>query len=195
MSTVSDPSGASRDAVFHAQDVSYKVLLTTGIVVSVLGVAAIAVPSVASVSVTIFIGIMLLLAGIATGISAFRAATASGGILSGLLGLLMIFAGVDLLAQPESGTITLTFVLALWLFLSGIVRIVWAIRARAAIDNVGWIIASGGLSIVLGVLIANHLPSSAAWAIGLLVGIELLSAGAALVFFALAVKNAPLAPA
>jgi uncharacterized membrane protein HdeD (DUF308 family) len=195
MSTVSDPSGASRDAVFHAQDVSYKVLLTTGIVVSVLGVAAIAVPSVASVSTTIFIGLMLLFAGIATGVSAFRAATAAGGIFVGLLGLLMIVAGVGLLTEPESGTITLTFVLALWLFASGIVRIVWAVRARAAIDKAGWVIASGGLSIVLGILIANHLPSSAAWAIGLLVGIELLSAGAALVFFALAVKNAPLVPA
>jgi uncharacterized membrane protein HdeD (DUF308 family) len=188
-------SGGAPASAFKARDTSYKVLMTTGVVVSILGIAAIAVPSVASVSVTIFIGFMLLFAGIATGVSAFRAATASGGILSGLLALLMIVAGVDLLVQPESGTITLTFVLALWLFLSGIVRIVWAVRARAVIDNVGWVIVSGGLSIVLGLLIANHLPSSAAWAIGLLVGIELLSAGAALVFFALAVKNAPIAQA
>src|SRR3954451_23239378 len=195
MSTVSDSSAASPDAASHARNVSYKALMTTGVIVSLLGVAAIAVPSVASVSVTIFIGIMLLFAGILTCIGAFRAASAAGGILCGLLGLLMIVVGVDLLAQPESGTITLTFVLALWLFLSGIVRVLWAVRARAAIDNAGWIIASGGLSIVLGVLIATHLPSSADWAIGLLVGIELLSAGAALVFFALAVKNAPLAPA
>jgi uncharacterized membrane protein HdeD (DUF308 family) len=189
MSTVPHGAPASRSAAFNAQDASWKVMMTTGVIVALFGIAAIAVPSVASVSTTIFIGFILLFAGMAQGVSAFRAPTASRGILAGLLGLLMVIAGVDLLVQPESGTITLTFVLALWFFASGLVRLFWAIRERQVMEHAGMVTASGGLSIALGVLIANHLPSSAAWAIGLLVGIELLSAGALLMYFALALKR------
>jgi len=171
------------------QDASWKVTLTLGALVSVAGIAAIAVPAVASVSIAVFVGILLLCAGVAQGVGAFRAEAVGRGIVSGLLGLLMIVAGGALLADPHGGTVTLTLVLALWLFASGIVRIVWAARARDVIDHAGLVGLGGGLSILLGVLIANHLPSSAAWAIGLLVGIELLSAGAALVYLAFALKR------
>lgn len=191
MSTVSHGAPASAKSVFEAQDASWKVVMTTGVLLSILGIAAFAVPSVASVSTAVFIGILLLVGGVAQGVSAFRAGSVGRGMLAALLALLMIVAGVDLLVAPASGTITLTFVLALWLFASGIVRIVWAVRARHAIEHAGMFMLSGGLSIVLGVMIANHLPSSAAWAIGLLVGIELLSLGAVLVYFALALKRAP----
>lgn len=175
---------------FGTQGASWKVMMTIGIVVSIAGIAAIAVPAVASVSIAVFVGILLLCAGVAQGIGAFRAETVGRGVMSGLLGLLMIVAGGAVLADPEGGTVTLTLVLALWLFASGVVRIVWAVRTRDVIEHAGLVGFGGGLSILLGVLIANHLPSSAAWAIGLLVGIELLSAGALLVWLAFALKRA-----
>lgn len=164
--------------------------MTMGLIVSVLGIAAIAVPAVASVSIAVFIGIILLCAGVALGLGAFRAETGGRAVASAIPALLMIVAGGAILADPEGGTVTLTLVLALWLFASGIVRIVWAIRARDVIDHAGMIGFGGALSVVLGLLIATHLPSSADWAIGLLVGIELLSAGALLLVLAFALKRA-----
>ena len=189
MSTTSSGAPASRPSI-GGEGASWKLMMTMGILVSIAGILAIAVPAAASVSIAVFIGILLLCAGVVTGIGAFRAETAAQGVLSGVLGLLMIVAGGAVIADPEGGTITLTLILALWFFASGVVRLVYAIRARDVIDHAGMVGFGGGLSIVLGVLIANHLPSSAAWAIGLLVGIELLAAGALLMSLAFALKRA-----
>jgi len=148
-----------------------RVVLATGILSIVAGAVAIAVPAVASVATAIFIGWVLIVAGVARAVHAVRThrVTASA-LLDAVLALLV---GVYLVALPLSGTVTLTLLLAVWFFGAGAVYLLRAWRARGR-PGAGLSALNGALAVVLGVLICVDLPSSAAWAIGLLVGIELV---------------------
>jgi uncharacterized membrane protein HdeD (DUF308 family) len=144
-------------------------LMVAGVLAALTGVAAVAVPLIASVAITIFIGWILVVAGVIAGVHAISHRAA----LRGLDALLTLLAGLYLLIFPLSGTVSLTFVLAVWLCASGVLSLIAAVRRRDAPDMA--ITALGGvISLILGVLIAVNLPSSAGWAIGLLVGINLI---------------------
>jgi len=132
-------------------------------------VVAVAVPIIASVAITIFIGWVLLAAGLVAGVHAISHRS----VLGGLNALITLIAGLYLLIFPLSGTVTLTFILAVWLCASGVLSLIAAAGRRDAPDATMWALG-GVLSIVLGILIAVNLPSSADWAIGLLVGIDLI---------------------
>jgi uncharacterized membrane protein HdeD (DUF308 family) len=144
-------------------------LLISGILALLVGVVAITVPIIASVTVAIFVGWVLVAGAITMGIHAIS----NRATWRALEALLTLIAGLYILVLPLNGTVTLTFVLAVWFFASGVTRLILAWQGGDAPD--GWITALGGLlSVVLGFLIAASLPSSAAWAIGLLVGINLI---------------------
>lgn len=144
-------------------------LIVAGAVALVAGVVAIAVPIIASVTIAILVGWVL----IAAGVGMAGHAISHRSVVRGLEALLTVVAGLYVLISPLSGTVTLTFVLAVWFFASGTLSLTHATRGWGGAD--AWINAvNGGLSIILGILIAASLPSSAAWAIGLLVGINLI---------------------
>jgi uncharacterized membrane protein HdeD (DUF308 family) len=146
-----------------------KWLIVAGVLALVTGIVAVAVPIIASVAITIFVGWVLVAAGAVAGVYAISHRAG----LRGLEALLTLIAGLYLLIFPLSGTVTLTFVLAVWLCASGVLSLIAASRRRDAPDAA--MTAFGGvISIILGVLIAVSLPSSAGWAIGLLVGINLI---------------------
>jgi uncharacterized membrane protein HdeD (DUF308 family) len=144
-----------------------------GILASLAGVAAIAVPAVASVTTAISIGCLPVVVGITMAVHAMWHRP----VLRGQEALLSLVAGLYLLALPLHGTVTLTFVLAAWFLASGVLRTAIAVRWRGA-PGVGFQVTGGVLSAVLGVLIAASLPSSAAWALGPLVGVDLIFRGA-----------------
>ena len=148
-----------------------RVVLATGILSIVVGALAIAVPAVASVATAIFIGWVLIAAGVARAVHALRAHRVTApALLDAALALLV---GIYLVAFPLSGTVTLTLLLAVWFFGAGAIYLLHAWRARGRPG--AWLSAlNGALAVGLGVLICVDLPSSAAWAIGLLVGIELV---------------------
>lgn len=106
-----------------------------------------------------------------------------------VLGCLYAAAGLYLLLLPVSGTITLTVVLVAFLFAGGVTRLITAWRAWG-MEGTGWLAFAGVVSIALGILIWADLPSSATWAIGLLIGIELLFGGWDLIFLALLARRA-----
>ena len=143
------------------------------IVVAVLallgGIVSILVPAITSVTMAIFIGWVLVFAGITTGVHAVT----NRSVLRGLEAILTVIAGLYVLIFPLSGTVTLTFVLAVWFFAGGLLSLAAGTRPRAAPGR-SMMLLGGLLSVVLGVLIAVELPSSAAWAIGLLVGVNLI---------------------
>jgi uncharacterized membrane protein HdeD (DUF308 family) len=144
-------------------------LMVAGVLALILGIVAVAVPIIASVGITIFIGWLLVAAGIVAGVHAISHRAAFGGLNA----LLTVIAGLYLLIFPLSGTVTLTFIVAVWLCASGVLSLLAAARRQDAPDMT--MTALGGvLSIILGILIAVNLPSSAGWAIGLLVGIDLI---------------------
>jgi uncharacterized membrane protein HdeD (DUF308 family) len=141
-------------------------LIVTGAVAIGLGLVAVLVPAVASVGMAIFVGIVLLTAGAALALHALAVGGAGHKLLWGAAALGTLAAGLSLLVTPLDGTFTLTVILVIWLCGFGVVQML----AGA--------IAAGASSVVLGILIAVGLPSSADWVIGLLIGIDLIVYGA-----------------
>jgi uncharacterized membrane protein HdeD (DUF308 family) len=161
----SDPNqDAARSAV---------VLLVVGAVEIVLGLIAIIWPAVAGVSIAILCGSLLLVAGVA-GLCSALSSRGRHRIVHLLLGALALAAGVYLLVDPDEGLIGLTKLLAIVLLLGGVLLVAVALLSR---ENRGVLIAAGAVDVVLGVLIWAELPSSASWAIGLLVGVHFVGSG------------------
>jgi uncharacterized membrane protein HdeD (DUF308 family) len=161
----------------------WKLLLGIGILSIITGAFSILVPIVASISVAILVGWVLVVGGVIQLAHAFRG---SGWEIAWnvVLAVLTVIAGIWILLAPIAGTITLTIVLVAWFWASGVMRLIAWYRVRE-IEGSWMLLLNGILNIALGILIWADLPSSAAWAIGLLVGINLLFAGADLVMTAL----------
>jgi uncharacterized membrane protein HdeD (DUF308 family) len=169
---------------------NWKVLLIGGIVSVVLGLIAIIVPPLASVGITILVGIILLVGAVGMVAEAISRGTTGHRIWSAILAVLYVIAGVWLLINPVEGTITLTVVLIVFFLVIGLFRLIAGIQGRSGgVPNAGWMIVNGILSIAIAVLVLLDLPSSAAWAIGLLVGIQLLFDGLMLITTAMAGKK------
>ncbi len=168
---------------------SWKLLLTAGIISVVLGAIAIIVPPLASVTITYLVGILLLIGAVAYVAEAISRGSTGHRIWSAVLAVAYVIAGVWLIINPVSGTITLTWILAIFFLLIGVLRLIAGISSRGKVPNSGWTIINGVLSILIAVLVIGDLPSSAAWAIGLLVGIQLLFDGIALIATAMAGKQ------
>ncbi|PHX80799.1 MAG: hypothetical protein CK540_05980 [Thermoleophilia bacterium] len=168
---------------------SWKMLLTAGIISVVLGAIAIILPPLASVTITYLVGILLLIGAVAYVAEAISRGSTGHRLWSALLAVLYVVAGVWLIINPISGTITLTWILATFFLLIGVLRLIAGISSRGKLPNSGWTIVNGVLSILIAVLVIGNLPSSAAWAIGLLVGIQLLFDGIAVIATAIAGKQ------
>jgi uncharacterized membrane protein HdeD (DUF308 family) len=144
-------------------------LIVAGVLALITGFVAIAVPAIASVTTTIFVGWILIAAAISMGIQAISHRAP----VRGLEALLALVAGCYVLVFPLSGTVTLTFVLAVWFFASGVLYLSLALQLGRGVAS--WMHAINGLlALIMGFLIAANLPSSAGWAIGLLIGINLI---------------------
>ena len=140
-------------------------------------------------TITLLVGILLLVGAVAYVAEAIARGTTGHRVWSAILAVLYVIAGVWLIINPVSGTITLTWVLAVFFLIIGVFRIVAGIQARGQVPNAGWTIVNGVLAVVIAVLVLGELPSSAAWAIGLLVGIQLLFDGIMMVMAASAGKR------
>jgi uncharacterized membrane protein HdeD (DUF308 family) len=165
----------------------WKLLLTIGILCTIVGAFSIFVPIVASISVAVLVGWVLLVAGIVQlGHVLRRDLRWSWTVAwSVLIALLTVAAGVWILLAPLTGAITLTVVLVVWFWVIGVTRLMAWWRMRHIEGS--WVVGlNGAVSLVLGILIWADLPDSSTWAIGLLVGIELLFAGSGLIMAALA---------
>jgi uncharacterized membrane protein HdeD (DUF308 family) len=166
-----------------------KWLLASGILAIGAGVVAIAIPAAASVTIELFIGWLLVFSSGFQLVDAFAPPRTAGRVLVRLLyAALFLAAGIYLLVAPLEGTFTLTIVLAAFLIAFGLVRLYAALRGRDE-PAAALVALSGAAGIVLGVLIAVELPSSADWAIGLLVGLDLLFYGFTAVWTAIAVRE------
>jgi len=164
--------------------------LVEGIVLIVLGVLAILVPAIATLAAELLVGWLLLIAGVAGLFTTFWAKPAPGFWWSLISAIISIVAGVLLLIWPRTGVVSLTLVLIAFFLIEGISSIMYALQHKSELSGRwGWMLASGIITLVLAVLIWAGLPSTAVWAIGLLLGIDLVFGGAALVGIALAARK------
>jgi uncharacterized membrane protein HdeD (DUF308 family) len=168
----------------------WKAFLIEGILLAILGLAAMIVPPLASLAVTIFLGWMFLISGIAGLALTFWARGMPGFWWSLISAVLAIAAGIILLAQPVQGTLTLTIVIGVYFLAEGVATVMYALEHRRELTGRwSWLLVAGIVDIVIAGIIISGLPGSALWAIGLLVGINLLFGGATLIGMALAARN------
>jgi|SRR5271168_192490 uncharacterized membrane protein HdeD (DUF308 family) len=164
--------------------------LAEGIILVILGLAAIAVPLIATLAFTIIIGWVFLVAGVVGLITTFWARGAPGFWWSLISAIIAIAAGVVLLLWPISGSISLTLVLIAFFIIEGIASIMYSIEHRnQATGQWLWMLVSGIIDLILAGIIFAGLPGTAFWALGLLVGINMVFGGAALIAMALAARH------
>ncbi|CCD89428.1 conserved membrane protein of unknown function [Bradyrhizobium sp. ORS 285] len=169
----------------------WKAVLIEGILLAVLGLLAMVLTPLASLAVTIFLGWMFLISGIAGLALTFWARGMPGFWWSLLSALLAIIAGFILVAQPVQGTVTLTIVIGVYFLAEGVATIMYALEHRRELSGRwSWLAISGVVDIAIAGIIISGLPGTALWAIGLLVGINLLFGGLSMIGMALAARNA-----
>lgn len=163
-------------------------LLTLGILMLILGFCALSMPFIAALASVLFLGWLLIVGGILQGVHAFGQKQWGGLLWQFLIGILYLLVGVMLLSEPLRSLFALTLVLAIFFVVSGIFRIIAAFRLKPR-RNWGWVLVNGIVTLILGALIWSEWPSAAIWAIGLLVGIDLLFGGWSMVMIALAARH------
>jgi uncharacterized membrane protein HdeD (DUF308 family) len=167
--------------------------LVLGIALLLFGLFALGNVALATVvSVRVF-GVLLLLGAVALIALAFRGGGWACVLALVLLGLLFLYAGWALLRAPVLGALSLTLTLALFFVVVGLIRAIAAVVERPR--GWGWSLVSGALAVLLGALLWAQWPVSGLYAIGLLLGLELVIDGAAWIATALLARTAPAAPA
>jgi uncharacterized membrane protein HdeD (DUF308 family) len=164
-------------------------LLALGIAFMVLGALCILGDVVATFTTVVFFGSLLLVSGIFALIHAFTARSWQGSLLYVLSAVLRGFTGYLLVRYPGAGAMSLTLLLASFFVVGGLFRSIGA--GMLQFPRWGWSVASGILSIALGVLLLVQLPVSSVWFIGFAIGVDLIFDGAALVGLATAIHQIP----
>ena len=161
--------------------------LIEGILLVILGAAAIVVPVWATLTVTIFLGWLFLFSGIFGLITTFWLRQAPGFWWSLLSAVLGIVVGALLIGWPISGAISLTLVLIAYFVIEGIFEIMFGLEHKRLLSGRwGWLVLNGVIDLVLAGIIVFGLPGTAVWVLGLLVGVDLVFGGSALIALALA---------
>jgi len=188
---VTNPSDTNPSGLTRALRDLWWFLLIEGIVLVLLGVAAIIVPPIATLAVEIILGWLFFISGVVGLIMTFVMRHAPGFWWSLFSAVLAIAAGIVLLGWPVSGVMSLTLLLISFFILEGIATIMYALdHKRELSGRWGWVLASGIVDLAVAAIIFAGLPGTAAWAIGLLVGINMLFGGSALIGLAMHARHA-----
>ena len=185
-----DIAGIQR-AVANALHQHWKLYLAEGVALVILGFIAILVPPIATLAVTIVLGWLFLISGLIGLYTTFMMRHAPGfwwSLLSAALGVLV---GGMLLARPITGAFSLTVVVIAFFIIEGVASIMFALEHKRELSGRwGWMLVSGIVDLILAAFVFAGLPSTAAWAIGLLVGINMVFGGSALIAMALHARKA-----
>jgi len=188
--TMNQTSGRMSRAVASAIHEHWVLFLIEGIVLLILGVVAILVPLIATLAFTILVGWLFLISGIVGLIATFWARNAPGFWWSLISAVIGILAGLALLTSPVVGALSLTLVLVAFFIIEGVASIMYAVDHRRQLTGSWfWMLLSGVIDLILAAIILAGLPGTAVWALGLLVGINMLFGGAALIAMALAARQ------
>jgi uncharacterized membrane protein HdeD (DUF308 family) len=167
----------------------WKWFLALGIAMAVLGTIAIGSACLATVTVTVtwLFGFLMLGSGIATIVSAFSVDRWSGTLIHLLMGVLYTIVGFMIIDQPVDSAIQITLIIAVFLIVGGVIRIIFALVER--FPGWGWMLLNGAVTLLAGLLIYKQWPLSGLWVIGLFVGIDLILNGWTWIALSLAVRK------
>ncbi len=176
-----------RRAMTNAFSAHWKLFLAQGVVMIVLGVLAVCAPIAATIAVDIYVGWLLLISGIFGLVAIVASHHAHAFLWSLITAALSVMIGVLLISRPIQGAISLTVVLTAFFIAEGVFQAAVALASRRVLAGTwGWMLMSGLADLVLAAIIIAGWPGTAIWALGLLVGINLLTSGCAVVASALA---------
>jgi len=159
--------------------------LLQGAIMIGLGILAVALPVATTLAVELLIGWLFVIAGVWRVVSLALSSRMPGFGWSLAMALISVLLGILLLTMPLAGMLTLTMLLAAFLVLEACGKIFFALDLRRHTRHWVWILASGMLNVLLAGLIFAGWPSTAAWAIGLVVAINMIAFGAAMVMISL----------
>ncbi|MGC2411180.1 MAG: HdeD family acid-resistance protein [Stellaceae bacterium] len=191
--SINTPTSAADLVAAFKKSISdhWRLFLAEGVVLVVLGLAAIVIPPIAGLATTIIIGWLFLIGGTVGLVTTFGAHQAPGFAWSLFSAILALLAGIVLLWNPWQGLATLTYVLIAFFIIDGILIIALALQHRRELTGRWeWMMIGGVMDLVLALIIISGLPGTLAWALGLLVGIDLVWGGMSLIAMALSARNA-----
>jgi len=162
--------------------------IALSILMIVAGVLAIVIPPAAGIGVLIVVGWLLMFSGAAHLVFAWHTRSGGGFVWELLLGALYIFVGVYALLHPVAGLASLTLVLAVYLFVEGVLEFILSFRLRP-MPGSNWLLFDGIITLILAILIWRSWPASTEWVIGTLVGISMLFSGVARLTVSLAARR------
>jgi uncharacterized membrane protein HdeD (DUF308 family) len=165
-------------------------IVALGVVYLVAGFIALGSVVSATVATVYVVGIMMIIAGVFEVISAFQVQSWGRFIFWLLLGVLYIIAGFVAFENPLLTAVWLTLILGAALVASGLVRIFLGFNMKAGSPWV-WVVISGLITLILGVIILAHWPVSSLWTLGIFLGVDLVFAGASWIGLGLGLRNAP----
>ena len=153
-----------------------------------LGLFAIAEPWTAGLGVTLLVGWLLMAGAVAHFISAFKGHGARHVILQVVVGLVYLIGGLYFLTHTIMGVSTLTLLLSIVILAEGVLEVLAYFRLRN-MHGASWLLLNGVVTLLLGGMIWFHWPSSSIWAIGTLVGVNLLMTGISRLMLGLAARK------
>lgn len=146
-----------------------------GVALLVLGTIGVVAAGLFTLASVLLFGWLLVIGGAATGAHAFWARRWSGFFLQLAAALLYLVVGALIVTRPEAGAIGLTLLLAAALIVQGVFRCATAFATH--VERRGWLLASGAITLLLGIMIWAEWPVSGLWVIGLFVGIDMIFYG------------------
>jgi len=164
-------------------------LVALGVLTILAGILSMGYPWATGIGVTVVIGCVMVIAGVARIVAAFHAGSFGQGALAFLGAILTLVGGVVLVARPNIGLASLTLMLGIYLLIDGIAGIVLAFKVKP-VQGWGWMLFSACAGLLLGVLLLGEWPLSGIWAIGTLVGVNLVFTGFSIVSVGSAARKA-----
>lgn len=191
------PSHSERDIVERMEQRArrslrqhWKLFVTEGLMMVIVGLAAVALPNVATLAVDVMIGWLLFVAGLYGLVTRIMQPSAPGFWLGTLLAVITAALGALLAFFPASGILTLSMALIAYFIAHGIGMFAMAVSMRPESGNWGWLLLAGVVDFVLAALVLSKWPGTATWLLGLYVGLNLMFYGLGLVFAAIGARAA-----
>jgi uncharacterized membrane protein HdeD (DUF308 family) len=155
------------------------------VVMIIAGLLAIAEPYKAGLAISVFVGWMLVLAGLGHLVFAWYTRRTGSLTLKILLGILYLAVAFYLLSHPTRGLATLTLAIAFYLLIEAVTEIVLFFQHRQA-GGAMWFLLNGIITLILGAMIYITWPGSSEWVLGTLVGISIFFSGVSRLMISLA---------
>ncbi len=159
-----------------------------GLVSILAGMIALASVVTATIASILLVGLMMIVSGVFEVIHGFQMKDWSRFFLWIVIGLLYIAAGFIAFSNPLLASAVLTLMLGIGLITAGIVRIVLAMNMKSG-SAWGWLVASGIITLVLGAMIVFGWPATSLYVLGIFLGFDLISSGAAWLAMGLALRK------